>query len=126
MSYGPFEFGATRTTVPHLTQQLDHDDVGQGDVSSRWSTDVDGVEVDFWNDRLIGVTSSSSFVYEGVQFIGARYPEVRALLPVGPKMEMVSPVITVSWDTFNLMLIMDLSYMITDVAVDVDPDLLNP
>lgn len=125
VSYGPFAFGADVATVPHLSRQLDTDTMGQGDVSSRWATEVDGIEVDFWNDRLIGVTASSSFVYEGIQLIGARYPEVRAIMPLSPHMDMVNSVITVSWDAFNLMLIMDLNYLITDVAVDVDPDLLS-
>lgn len=125
-SYGPFNFGAAVGTVPHLSRLLDRDDMGQGDVSSRWATDVAGVEVDFWNDQLVGVTSSNSFVFNGIQLIGARYQDVRGMLPTGPRMEMVSPVITVSWDDFNLMLIMDLNYLITDVAVDVDPDLLGP
>lgn len=124
-SYGPFVFGADVSSVPHLAKRLDSDDMGDGDVSSRWATQLDGVEVDFWNDVLIGVTSSSSFVFDNTELIGARYVDVRDVLPAGPRLQNLDPVVTAQWEDFNLMLFMTTELVITDVSVDVDPDLFQ-
>lgn len=123
--YGPFAFGASLAEVPHLGPEVNRVDMGDGEVSTTHDSTLDGISLSFWNGRLVGVGCEESFVLRDTEFIGTHFNDVRSRFTEEPVIKNYDPLIMVIFDQVNLVMYLDMEWVITSVDVSLDPELLT-
>jgi hypothetical protein len=123
--YGPFVFGAALADVPHVGLEVNRVDMADGEVSTTHDSTFVGISLGFWNDRLVSVGCEESFVLRDTEFIGAHFNDVRSRFTEEPIIKNYDPLIMVVFDEANLVMYLDMDWIVTSVDVSLDPELLT-
>ena len=122
--YGPFVFGTPLQAVPYLGPETDREGVGSDDVSTSHDSSIEGYSLAFWNGVLNGVECYRTFVYGGVEVVGATFEEIRGLFGIEPVVRNYDPILMVVYDELDLVLFTDMDWRVTSVYVSIDPERL--
>ena len=121
ISYGPFGFGSHRKQTPYVGPQREPgrpDELDPHFYDSR----VGDIRLSFWNDYLIGVQASGTFVIDGVELIGAKFDQVLHLVSEEPEIASYELAHFAEFDLHHASWFIDADWRVTSVDVGIDPE----
>ena len=121
-SYGPFTFGAHRSSTSHLGALIERSKMSPVDYVADYESERGDIDLSFWNDYLTSVSVRDTFVINGAELIGARFNDVRHLIEEEPQITDLVLTISASFDAHNMMWFMDLDWRITEIKAGLNPD----